>query len=205
MEYKNVEEYDGDFNQPLPKEDLQKVRDYNLNDVESTEELLNRSLKDIELRLAIEEKSTNPQRYMEYVGNFPGESDTRRISNLTKSLKRTLQPTNDKLQENFNEWLDGVGEANVWNMSFASNVSILDRKVSSCVSALSAMSSRYFHPGEEKTAYDYKAYSSNDKLLLLISSREFYISWKSILIFILTAFTLIMPTLRDGLRSRKDL
>lgn len=56
MEYKNVEEYDGDFNQPLPKEDLQKVRDYNLNDVESTEELLNRSLKDIELRLAIEEK-----------------------------------------------------------------------------------------------------------------------------------------------------
>ena len=157
------------------------------------------------LRLAIEEKSTNPQRCMEYVGNFPGESDTRRISNLTKSLKRTLQPTNDKLQENFNEWLDGVGEANVWNMSFASNVSILDRKVSSCVSALSAMSSRYFHPGEEKTAYDYKAYSSNDKLLLLISSREFYISWKSILIFILTAFTLIMPTLRDGLRSRKDL
>ena len=56
MEYKNVEEYDGDFNKPLPKEDLQKVRDYNLNDVESTEELLNRSLKDIELRLAIEDE-----------------------------------------------------------------------------------------------------------------------------------------------------
>jgi len=157
------------------------------------------------LKHAIEEKSSNPKMYMEYVGNFPGESDTRRVSNLTKSLKRTLQPTNDKLQENFNEWLDGVGEANVWNMSFASNVSVLDHRVSSCVSALSAMSSRYFHPGEEKIVYDYKAYSSNDKLLLLISSREFYISWKSLLIFILTAFTLIMPTLRDGLRSRKDI
>jgi hypothetical protein len=56
MEYRNVEEYDGDFNENLPKQDLQKVRDYNLNDVESTEELLNRSIKDIDLRLAIEEQ-----------------------------------------------------------------------------------------------------------------------------------------------------
>lgn len=56
MEYKNVEEYDGDFNAPLPKEDLEKVRAYNLNDVESTEELLNRSIKDIELRIAIEDE-----------------------------------------------------------------------------------------------------------------------------------------------------
>lgn len=56
MEYKNVEEYDGDFNENLPKEDLEKVRVYNLNDVESTEELLNRSIKDIDLRLAIEEQ-----------------------------------------------------------------------------------------------------------------------------------------------------
>lgn len=157
------------------------------------------------LNQAIKEKSSNSKKYMEYVGKFPGESDTRRVSTLTKSLKRTLQPTNDMLQENYNEWLDGVGEANVWNMSFASNVSILDHRVSSCVNALSAMSSRYFHPGEEKTVYEFKAYSSNDKLLSLISSREFYISWKSILIFILTAFTLIMPTLRDGIRSRKDI
>lgn len=56
MEYKNVEEYDGDFNVDLPKKDLEKVRTYNLNDVESTEEFLNRSIADIELRLAIEEK-----------------------------------------------------------------------------------------------------------------------------------------------------
>lgn len=56
MEYKNVEEYDGDFNAPLPKEDLEKVRAYNLNDVESTEELLNRSIKDIDLRISIEKE-----------------------------------------------------------------------------------------------------------------------------------------------------
>ena len=56
MEYKNVEEYSGDFNSHLPKEDYDKLRLYNLNDVESTEELLNRSKKDIDLRIAIEDQ-----------------------------------------------------------------------------------------------------------------------------------------------------
>ena len=51
MQYKNVEEYDGDFNSDLPLDQISKVRSYNLNDVESTEELLNRSIKDVDLRL----------------------------------------------------------------------------------------------------------------------------------------------------------
>jgi hypothetical protein len=54
MNYKNVEEYDGDFNAPLPKEDILKENAYNLNDVESTEEFLYRCKKDIELRINIE-------------------------------------------------------------------------------------------------------------------------------------------------------
>ena len=56
MQYKNVEEYDGDFNAFLPKDQYEKVLAYNRNDVESTEELLNRSVKDIELRIAVEEE-----------------------------------------------------------------------------------------------------------------------------------------------------
>lgn len=171
------------------------------------DEYVNKRVIDYEntLKHAVARKNTNPHEYMEYVGRFPGTNDSRRISNLTKSLSRTLKPTNDRLQQNFNEWLDGVDEANVWNLSFASNVTALDHKVSSCVKALSEVSARYFHPGEDNTPYEYKAYVSNTKLLTLLSSNEFYISWRSLLIFILTAFTLIMPTLRDGLRSRKDL
>ena len=56
MQYKNVEEYDGDFNAFLPRSDYDKVLAYNKNDVESTEELLNRSKKDLDLRIAIEEQ-----------------------------------------------------------------------------------------------------------------------------------------------------
>lgn len=56
MEYKNVEEYYGDFERPLPKENIPDVLSYNLNDVDSTEELLNRCAKDIDLRLAIEDE-----------------------------------------------------------------------------------------------------------------------------------------------------
>jgi len=56
MNYKNVEEYDGDFDAPLPESDIDKENAYNLNDVESTEEFLTRCKKDIDLRIAIEEE-----------------------------------------------------------------------------------------------------------------------------------------------------
>lgn len=56
MEYRNVEEYSGDFEKNLPREEIPRVRAYNLNDVDSSEELLNRSKKDIELRIAIEDQ-----------------------------------------------------------------------------------------------------------------------------------------------------
>ena len=56
MEYRNVEEYSGNFNEPLPKDKIEELIKYNINDVESTEELLNRSKSDIDLRIAIEDK-----------------------------------------------------------------------------------------------------------------------------------------------------
>jgi len=56
MEYPNVQEYEGDFNSFLPKEEIDNVLAYNINDVDSTLELLNRCQKDIELRLSIEEE-----------------------------------------------------------------------------------------------------------------------------------------------------
>lgn len=56
MEYRNVEEYSGNFELPLPTSEIPNLLAYNVNDVESTEELLNRSKKDIDLRIAIEDK-----------------------------------------------------------------------------------------------------------------------------------------------------
>ena len=56
MQYKNVEEYSGDFEIPILKDDISQIVAYNINDVESTEELLKRSIQDIQLRLAIEEE-----------------------------------------------------------------------------------------------------------------------------------------------------
>ncbi len=56
MQYKNVEEYDGDFNLYLSQDKFDSVLSYNLNDVESTEEFLYRCKKDIDLRLSIQEE-----------------------------------------------------------------------------------------------------------------------------------------------------
>ena len=56
MHYKNVQEYDGNFDQPLPIAEIDKMIAYNINDVESTTELLNRLEDQIELRLFIEKE-----------------------------------------------------------------------------------------------------------------------------------------------------
>ena len=56
MHYRNVQEYEGDFNLPIPKEEIDNMIAYNINDVESTTELLNRLKEQIELRLFIEQE-----------------------------------------------------------------------------------------------------------------------------------------------------
>lgn len=56
MEYKNVQEYDGDFNAYAPLEDFDKVIKYNINDIESTTELMNRLEPDIRLREAVNQE-----------------------------------------------------------------------------------------------------------------------------------------------------
>ena len=56
MHYKNVQEYDGDFNLPIPVDRIDEMIAYNINDVESTTELLNRLKDQIELRLFIEQE-----------------------------------------------------------------------------------------------------------------------------------------------------
>ena len=56
MHYRNVQEYDGDFGLPLPKDRIDEMIAYNINDVESTTELLNRLQDQIELRLFIEQE-----------------------------------------------------------------------------------------------------------------------------------------------------
>lgn len=56
MHYKNVQEYDDSFDEPITNEEIDEVIKYNINDVDSTAELLNLLKKDIELRLYIEDE-----------------------------------------------------------------------------------------------------------------------------------------------------
>ena len=56
MQYKNVEEFIVDWHQDLPEKDMDRLISYNINDVESTEELLYRCKNDLELRVSIEDE-----------------------------------------------------------------------------------------------------------------------------------------------------
>lgn len=56
MQYPNVQEFVCDWTKPLPLEDFNSMIDYNINDIESTSELLNRCKKDVDLRIAIEDE-----------------------------------------------------------------------------------------------------------------------------------------------------
>lgn len=56
MQYPNVQEFVCDWTKPFPLEDFDSMIDYNINDIESTSELLNRCKKDVDLRIAIEDE-----------------------------------------------------------------------------------------------------------------------------------------------------
>lgn len=56
MQYHNVQEYEGDFTKWLPDDEIDNMLKYNLNDVESTEELLNRCKEQIDLRIGIQKE-----------------------------------------------------------------------------------------------------------------------------------------------------
>lgn len=56
MQYPNVQKFVCDWTKPLPLEDFDSMIDYNINDIESTSELLNRCKKDVDLRIAIEDE-----------------------------------------------------------------------------------------------------------------------------------------------------
>lgn len=56
MEYPNVQEFITDWDKPLPLDKFDEMIQYNINDIESTTELLNRCKKDIDLRIAIEDE-----------------------------------------------------------------------------------------------------------------------------------------------------
>ena len=56
MKYKNVQEYDGDFSKEISVDDIDEMIKYNINDVESTEALLNRCKDEIDLRLGIQQE-----------------------------------------------------------------------------------------------------------------------------------------------------
>lgn len=56
MQYRNVQEYSGKFDEYLRDCDIDEMLGYNLNDVDSTLELLNRCKKEIDLRIGIQEE-----------------------------------------------------------------------------------------------------------------------------------------------------
>lgn len=56
MQYPNVQEFVYDWNLPLTRDKYDEMIQYNINDVESTAELLSRCKKDIDLRIAIEDE-----------------------------------------------------------------------------------------------------------------------------------------------------
>lgn len=56
MKFHNVQEYEGDFTKPLAANQINEMIKYNKNDVDSTEQLLFLSQKDIDLRLGIEKE-----------------------------------------------------------------------------------------------------------------------------------------------------
>ena len=56
MQYPNVQEYDGDFNRNVQDSEIDNIISYNINDVNSTNQLLLLNQKNIDLRIGIHDE-----------------------------------------------------------------------------------------------------------------------------------------------------
>lgn len=54
----NVQEYEGSFDLQISEYDIDAMIEYNVNDVEATETLLNKVKEDVELRLEVEKNGS---------------------------------------------------------------------------------------------------------------------------------------------------
>jgi len=127
MHYHNVREYEGDFDSPLPEDEIDSMIEYNVNDVDSTTELLNKLSKDIALRKFIEEEyginaysmdsvkfgeTLLAQKYCELTGISKKQLETMRSPMDYIPLKDVILPTihykNPKLQAVLEEMKEQV-------------------------------------------------------------------------------------------------
>ena len=127
MHYHNVREYEGDFDSPLPEDEIDSMIGYNVNDVDSTTELLNKLSKDIALRKFIEEEyginaysmdsvkfgeTLLAQKYCELTGISKKQLETMRSPMDYIPLKDVILPTihykNPKLQAVLEEMKEQV-------------------------------------------------------------------------------------------------
>ena len=127
MHYHNVREYEGDFDSSLPEDEIDSMIGYNVNDVDSTTELLNKLSKDIALRKFIEEEyginaysmdsvkfgeTLLAQKYCELTGISKKQLETMRSPMDYIPLKDVILPTihykNPKLQAVLEEMKEQV-------------------------------------------------------------------------------------------------
>ena len=99
MQYRNVQEYDGDFESPILDEDIDKMISYNINDVDSTTELLNRCKEDIEIRLYIEQKYNLDCLSMDSVkfGETILENEYCKRTGISHSVLKNMRSPMDKI------------------------------------------------------------------------------------------------------------
>ncbi|MCR5360386.1 MAG: hypothetical protein K6E73_00050 [Bacteroidales bacterium] len=128
--------------------------------------------------------------YKEILGKFPGSDDSQRIKNLVHSLRRSLTPTNQELQQQFNDWLSKAGEVNVWNISFVGNVNMLDKEIQNYINSLRDLSSTHFHPGEPEEAFSYPNYQSLAEARNTFNYEGFYYSNRALFVIIVLIFAL---------------
>lgn len=88
MQYPNVQEYDGDFNRNVQDSEIDNIISYNINDVNSTNQLLLLNQKNIDLRIGIHDEYSINAMSMDGVG----------IGNEILKTKY-LQATNKKWSE----------------------------------------------------------------------------------------------------------
>ena len=146
------------------------------------QEYVNTRIATYKSRLEEISKKKGSSDYNDMIGKFPGSNDAQKINILVKSLERSLTPTNQELQQQFNKWLSKAGKVNVWNISFVGNVNMLDEKIQNYINSLTELSKTFYHPGEDHIEFSYPNYQSLSEAKETFKYEGFYYSNRSIVV-----------------------
>ena len=146
-----------------------------------------------QLNLVSRGKKVRPSDYQKLLAGAAGDTDTKKIANLSKSLKRQLLPeSRDSICKQRMEWLERANQMSVWNILLHQNINKIAKEVNDYVKNYVEISST-IRAGETVQPFAYESLNNDLGELEKIYSKFSKPSTLSLIMSIIGFLIMLLP------------